>query len=52
MSERERNEVGIVPKRTESHVVIERFDCDRTVIRQGQNPEEHRGLRTHTERSF
>jgi hypothetical protein len=24
-------------------------DCDRTVIRQADNPEEHRGLRTHTQ---
>ena len=27
-------------------------DCDRTVIRQAQNLDEHRGLQTHTEESF
>ena len=38
---------GRVLKRTEQHAVSERLDCDRTVIRQGQNLEEHRGLRRH-----
>ena len=31
------------------HALSERADCDRTVIRQARNLEEHRGLRTHTE---
>jgi len=30
----------------------ERVDCDRTVIRQARNLEEHRGLQTYTEESF
>ena len=34
---------------TEPHAVNARFDCDRNVIRQPQNLDEHRGLRTHTE---
>ena len=40
---------GRVPNSTEQQAVSERLDCDRTVIRQAQNLEEHRGLRTHTE---
>jgi hypothetical protein len=39
-------------RRTELYAVNERFDCDRNVIRRAQNLDEHRGLRTHTERPF
>ena len=34
---------------TTNDVIREQIDCDRTVIRQARNPEEHRGLRSHTE---
>ena len=38
------------PRTSSSEVSpIENHDCDRTVIRQAQNLEEHRGLPTHTE---
>ena len=39
---------GGVLQRTEQQTVSKRFDCDRTVIREVQNLEKHRGLRTHT----
>ena len=43
---------GGARKRTGHHAVSEQLDCDRTVIRQARNFEEHRGLRTHNEWSF
>ena len=37
-----------VRNRTERYAGNEQLDCDRTVIRQAQNLEEHRGLRAHS----
>jgi hypothetical protein len=41
--------LGLTLRNTEQHALNERIDCDRTVIRQARNLDEHRGLRTHTE---
>ena len=42
------NVSGRVLTHAEQHAVNEQLDCDRTVIHQTQNLEEHRGLQTHT----
>ena len=42
--------IGRDVEQYDAGVVSVRIDCDRNVIRQARNLEEHRGLLTHTER--
>jgi hypothetical protein len=43
---------GRTPRNTEQDALSGQVDCDRTVIRESRNLEEHRGLRTHIAEYF